>query len=121
MIITSFFHCVNKLSSVGTYALTAEQNNSLGFSGLLPVSEADNRPFVEISMFHQLHCLNFIRHLVYQPRKWAVYYTVDEKIQKEVHVDHCVDYLRQVRFFLIPTFQSDLGTFLRQILTLQHR
>jgi len=43
-----------------------------------------------VSMFHQLHCLNFLRYAYYPE-------TVTTMPQKEVaiHRDHCLDYIRQ--------------------------
>lgn len=40
----------------------------------------------------KLHCLNSIRQIVYGTNKW---YNPEDR-QDQIHIDHCIDYLRQV-------------------------
>lgn len=61
---------------------------------LPPSLPAPNNPGTSkvygISMFHQLHCLNFIRY-AYEPESIKDY-PADEVVY---HRDHCIDYIRQ--------------------------
>ncbi|KZM21317.1 hypothetical protein ST47_g7533 [Ascochyta rabiei] len=68
-------------------------------SGIPYSEEQGGGIMVEIEVFHQLHCLNYMRKVIY-----ADYYSRPENrpIEFEVgddlfynHIDHCVDYLRQ--------------------------
>ena len=49
-------------------------------------------PVVQIEVFHQLHCLNYIRHRVYNqtPEDPGGEGSIN------IHTAHCIDYLRQV-------------------------
>jgi hypothetical protein len=81
----------------GVYSITHEQNQE--FFGHAPqILTADapygpkHTPIIQIEVFHQLHCLNFIRHRVYNM-------TPEDPGGDEstsIHIDHCIDYLRQV-------------------------
>lgn len=72
-------------------------------------SKEDPRPLIQLDVFHQLHCLNAIRQILYGTNVW---YNPDDR-QDQIHVgkfprefpkpsntnifsDHCIDYLRQV-------------------------
>lgn len=57
-----------------------------------PTSKTDSTPLVQLDVFHQLHCLNAIRQVLYGTNVW---YNPDDR-QDQIHIDHCVDYLRQV-------------------------
>ncbi|OIW27028.1 hypothetical protein CONLIGDRAFT_647147 [Coniochaeta ligniaria NRRL 30616] len=68
-------------------------------SGIPYPEEMGGGIMVEIEVFHQLHCLDFLRKIIY-----ADYYSRPENLPRtfEVsdkmlfnHIDHCVDYLRQ--------------------------
>jgi len=63
-------------------------------TGLHPSLPAPHNPKTHkvygISMFHQLHCLNFLRFAYYPDT--IVDYPADEV---EYHRDHCIDYIRQ--------------------------
>jgi hypothetical protein len=82
---------------VGIYSITPEQNQD--FFGRAPqILTADapygppHTPVVQIEVFHQLHCLNYIRHRVYNM-------TPEDpggEASISIHTDHCIDYLRQV-------------------------
>ncbi len=83
--------------TVGIYSITPEQNQD--FFGRAPqILTADapygppHTPIVQIEVFHQLHCLNYIRHRVYNmtPEDPAGEASI------RIHTDHCIDYLRQV-------------------------
>ncbi|PMD61028.1 uncharacterized protein K444DRAFT_720792, partial [Hyaloscypha bicolor E] len=45
-----------------------------------------------LEMFHQLHCLNQLRLVYFDETKDM---STDDKIKVGLHIDHCVDYLRQ--------------------------
>lgn len=81
----------------GIYSITPEQNQE--FFGRAPqVLTADapygppHTPVVQIEVFHQIHCLNYIRHRVYNmtPEDPGGAGSI------RIHTDHCIDYLRQV-------------------------
>jgi hypothetical protein len=72
-------------------ALTPEMNATLEHP-TQPVSEEDNTPLIQLDVFHQLHCLNAVRNIVYGTNKW---YNPDDR-QDQIHIDHCLDYIRQV-------------------------
>lgn len=44
-----------------------------------------------LDVFHQLHCLNKIRQSFYPD----YYHDPDGKVIEQLHIDHCIDYLRQ--------------------------
>jgi len=58
---------------------------------------SDGDYIVALEVFHQLHCLNTLRHAVYQvsDSNYEPEDQADERMTK-IHLDHCVDYLRQV-------------------------
>ncbi|KAH8591205.1 hypothetical protein B0O99DRAFT_675382 [Bisporella sp. PMI_857] len=77
--------------NVGMIALTPEMNKTLKFP-TQPKSKIDSTPIIQLDVFHQLHCLNAIRNIVYGTNIW---YNSDDR-QDQIHIDHCIDYLRQV-------------------------
>jgi Mycotoxin biosynthesis protein UstYa len=96
--------------TVGMISLTPEMNKTLKHP-TQPASKEDNTPLVQLDVFHQLHCLNSIRNIVYGTNPW---YNPDDR-QDQIHIgihpllaqpnqpstnmfptDHCLDYLRQV-------------------------
>jgi hypothetical protein len=88
-------------------SLTPEMNKTLKHP-TQPASKEDDTPLVQLDVFHQLHCLNAIRNIVYGTNAW---YNPNDR-QDQIHVgelfppnvqtgansslDHCLDYLRQV-------------------------
>lgn len=82
-------HAWRNLTTVGVVGLTADQNSQLAF----PSVESHPGVYpVGLSMFHQLHCLNYLRiSLTMGPGDDP---TEDEHM-REVHRIHCLDYLRQ--------------------------
>ncbi|KAF5866569.1 hypothetical protein ETB97_011454 [Aspergillus alliaceus] len=79
----------HNLSSVGIYEITSEENSRL----LWPTDETpgtDGQYYIQIEVFHQLHCLNFLRQ--------QIYHVLDHDFPEshDKHVRHCIDYLRQV-------------------------
>ncbi|KAI0123234.1 hypothetical protein BJ170DRAFT_675069 [Xylariales sp. AK1849] len=69
-------------------------------SGIPYPEEQGGGIMVEIEVFHQLHCLNFLRKVIYadyysRPENRPVTFEVSDELLFN-HVDHCVDYLRQV-------------------------
>jgi len=68
-------------------------------SGISYPEEAGGGIMVEIEVFHQLHCLNYLRKIIYsdyysRPEHLPRTFEVGDKLLFN-HVDHCVDYLRQ--------------------------
>lgn len=57
----------------------------------LPVPDEDGGYIIQLSVFHQLHCLNMIRKGLYG----AVDMTNEDDLMGIEHLDHCVDMLRQ--------------------------
>ncbi|CAG7953747.1 unnamed protein product [Penicillium salamii] len=55
-----------------------------------PSSDEDSTPLIHLEVFHQLHCLNSLRRLVYNTS------TFTTGVNAEMRMDHCIDYLRQV-------------------------
>ncbi|KAH8817356.1 hypothetical protein F5884DRAFT_779139 [Xylogone sp. PMI_703] len=80
-----------QLQDVGIYRLTAAENAQLPTSTAFDLEHPDNY-IVVIAMFHQIHCLDQIRHVAYGD---VNPYNEPESVVK-MHLDHCVDYLRQV-------------------------
>ncbi|KAH8810660.1 hypothetical protein F5884DRAFT_897231 [Xylogone sp. PMI_703] len=79
-----------RLTNVGMYSLTKEEYDQLP----LETTEVPGQPgqyLVTIEVFHQLHCLNYIRKAAY-----GVYQDIESRHSREMHLTHCVDYLRQV-------------------------
>lgn len=82
---------INRRYLVGIISLTPEMNKTLKYP-TQPTSKTDSTPLVQLDVFHQLHCLNAIRQVLYGTNVW---YNPDDR-QDQIHIDHCVDYLRQV-------------------------
>ncbi|KAF4635929.1 hypothetical protein G7Y89_g2162 [Cudoniella acicularis] len=81
-----------KLTTVGFVSLTAEQNSQLANSTVESLSRPGTYP-VALGVFHQLHCLNYIRILLF-PQEGDGKGETDA--QRAHHKNHCLDYLRQV-------------------------
>jgi hypothetical protein len=87
----------NLIIAVGIYSITQEQNQDFfGHAPQILTVDAPygppHTPVVQIEVFHQLHCLNYIRHRVYNM-------TPEDpggEASITIHTDHCIDYLRQV-------------------------
>ena len=62
-------------------ALTPEMNATLKHH-TQPTSHEDETPLVELEVFHQLHCLNSIRKIVYGTNEW---YDPDAR-QDQIHI-----------------------------------
>ncbi|KAF2150666.1 hypothetical protein K461DRAFT_280670, partial [Myriangium duriaei CBS 260.36] len=74
-------------------------NSSEGF-GLQPGKPSEQGLMYDISVFHQLHCLNHIRHYLYTAMDVAKEGLQSEAAQRFInqpdeHVFHCFDYIRQ--------------------------
>ncbi|KAF2206317.1 hypothetical protein CERZMDRAFT_28061, partial [Cercospora zeae-maydis SCOH1-5] len=68
-------------------------------SGILYPPEQGGGVMVEIEVFHQLHCINYLRQVIYadyysRPENLPMSFQVSDKMFFN-HIDHCVDYLRQ--------------------------
>ena len=57
----------------------------------LPLNDAGGGYLAVVDVFHELHCLNYVREYLHQD-----YYKVKEPPESRIlHVDHCIDTLRQ--------------------------
>ncbi|KAF9522204.1 hypothetical protein CPB83DRAFT_777449, partial [Crepidotus variabilis] len=56
----------------------------------VPIPGDADHYVVQLSVFHQLHCLNMIR-----LRIWSNSTVADEMLMSDDHISHCVDALRQ--------------------------
>ena len=80
------------LTTVGVIGLSAEQNAQLAVPSVESFRDPGKYP-VAIGMFHQLHCLNYLRLSIdMQPGQDPT----ENDADKEQHRTHCLDYLRQV-------------------------
>lgn len=80
----------SQLVDVGMYSLTQEEYDQLPLETTIVPGKPDEY-LVTIEVFHQLHCLNYLRRRVYgggPPQ--------ESEHSREIHLSHCVDYLRQV-------------------------
>jgi hypothetical protein len=62
-------------------ALTPEMNATLRYP-TQPVSADDDTPLVQLDVFHQLHCLNAVRNIVYGTNK---FYNPNDR-QDQIHI-----------------------------------
>ncbi|OJJ47404.1 hypothetical protein ASPZODRAFT_16085 [Penicilliopsis zonata CBS 506.65] len=76
------------LINAGIIALDDEMYKILGQT-TEPSSATDDTPLIHLEVFHQLHCLNSLRRLIYNTSTFVT------GVGAEMHVDHCIDYLRQ--------------------------
>ncbi|KAH8655086.1 hypothetical protein BGZ60DRAFT_347907, partial [Tricladium varicosporioides] len=81
-----------KLTTVGFVSLTASQNSELSNSTVESLSQPGSYP-VALGVFHQLHCLNYLRILLYHQEGDG---KGENDAQRSHHTNHCLDYLRQV-------------------------
>jgi hypothetical protein len=72
-------------------SLSPEMNKTLKHP-TEPASDEDNTPLVELDVFHQLHCLNSIRKIVYGTDQW---FNPNDR-QDQIHVGKF--FLRLVQF-----------------------
>ncbi|KAF3762728.1 hypothetical protein M406DRAFT_264782, partial [Cryphonectria parasitica EP155] len=72
----------------------------------LPIPGEEDGYIVGLEVYHQLHCLDFIRRALY-PDYYGGDKSMNEQEKKEywIHIDHCVDNLRQT-----ITCYSDIST-----------
>ncbi|KAK0724427.1 hypothetical protein B0H67DRAFT_470751, partial [Lasiosphaeris hirsuta] len=91
----------DRIGEIHPISMPAEYLGVLNKTGSgIPYAEEDGGGImVEIEVFHQLHCLNFLRKVIY-----ADYYSRPENMPLEFlvgdtlffnHIDHCIDFLRQ--------------------------
>ncbi|KAH8817357.1 hypothetical protein F5884DRAFT_874356 [Xylogone sp. PMI_703] len=79
------------LIQVGIVSLTSDEAGQLANKTLEnPLVEGEYMVGVEV--FHQIHCVNILRHQVYEQ---ATPYSQRPRNER-AHIDHCVDSLRQV-------------------------
>jgi hypothetical protein len=69
-------------------SLTPEMNKTLKHP-TRPIGNGDDTPLVQLDVFHQLHCLNAIRNIVYGTNQW---YNPNDR-QDQIHVGRCFPYL----------------------------
>ncbi|CAK1356547.1 uncharacterized protein RHO25_012310 [Cercospora beticola] len=81
--------------NVGMIAITEEENARLPNGGSSRVRNDPEHRVVLLSLFHQLHCLKYLRDLIYDFDEGAVIPGARNEYQL-MHGDHCIDYLRQV-------------------------
>ncbi|KAJ5569720.1 uncharacterized protein N7459_009150 [Penicillium hispanicum] len=77
-----------ELLNAGIIALDENMFEALG-QETEPSSATDSTPLIHLEVFHQLHCLNSLRRLIYNTS------TFTTGVNAEMHMDHCIDYLRQ--------------------------
>ncbi|KAJ5700684.1 hypothetical protein N7536_003697 [Penicillium majusculum] len=77
-----------ELLDAGIIALDDTMYQALG-QKTEPASDTDSTPLIQLEVFHQLHCLNSLRRLIYNTS------TFTKGVNAEMHMDHCIDYLRQ--------------------------
>lgn len=73
------------------YSVTAEELNELNLTSAPAPKGPPGEHIVTIEMFHQLHCLNYVRQAAYDHRT-----SHEGEHSKVIHLAHCLDYLRQV-------------------------
>ncbi|KAI1310107.1 hypothetical protein F5Y03DRAFT_392539 [Xylaria venustula] len=84
-----------RLLQVGVVAISREENAKL-VNGSAKTPANPNEYMVELEMFHQLHCLKWIRDQLWELEEVASgSKSLDEFSQRTDHNDHCIDYLRQ--------------------------
>ncbi|KAF2206591.1 hypothetical protein CERZMDRAFT_52914, partial [Cercospora zeae-maydis SCOH1-5] len=81
--------------NVGMIAITSEENSRLPEGGSSTVRNDPEHHVVLLAVFHQLHCLKYLRDLIYDFDEGAVLPGGTNEYQL-MHGDHCIDYLRQV-------------------------
>ncbi|KAE8369713.1 hypothetical protein BDV27DRAFT_152794 [Aspergillus caelatus] len=82
-----------KLLAVGVVGISSHEDSKLPNGTALSVTNPSVH-IVELEMFHQLHCLKWLR-----DRYWELEGVVESSMdvpQRQAHSDHCIDYLRQV-------------------------
>ena len=76
--------------------LSADEAKQLDITTTTAVDENarpdESRYLVTLEVFHQLHCLDYLRHASYSQD----HHPGESERSKSKHVDHCADYLRQV-------------------------
>lgn len=89
---------------VGMISLTPEMNQTLRHP-TRPMGDGDETPLIQLDVFHQLHCLNAIRNIVYGTNQWydpndrqdqihiGGYFSSRFQIRADKDSDHCLDYL----------------------------
>ncbi|KAM7220099.1 protein of unknown function (DUF3328) domain containing protein [Rhypophila decipiens] len=78
------------LVSVGMYSLTTEEYAHLGLETSIVPGQKDEH-IITLEVFHQLHCLNYLR-----KRAYGIVPGEATEHGQRAHLAHCVDYLRQV-------------------------
>ncbi|KAI0520849.1 hypothetical protein F5B22DRAFT_653787 [Xylaria bambusicola] len=83
------------LLEVGVVAISREENERLK-NGTATTPANSNEYMVELELFHQLHCLKWIRDQLWELEEVvSSRKKLGEFSQRTDHNDHCIDYLRQ--------------------------
>ncbi|KAH8198750.1 hypothetical protein TruAng_007070 [Truncatella angustata] len=86
----------NDILSVGVVAINEKENSKLT-NGSAPLLGKPGQYVVELEMFHQLHCLKWIRDQFWELNAVVTENgTIEDFPQRVDHTDHCIDYLRQI-------------------------
>lgn len=85
-----------RLLQVGVVAISRGESDRL-VNGTAAAPRSPNKYMVELEMFHQLHCLKWVRDQLWELEGEASgAQRLDKNPQRMDHSDHCIDYLRQV-------------------------
>ncbi|KAF2736572.1 hypothetical protein EJ04DRAFT_432905 [Polyplosphaeria fusca] len=78
------------------YVLNSSAYTSLGLQTAELIDQPGNY-LITLEVFHQLHCLDYIRLAAYASHNHKhTHHEGESEWSKEKHLSHCVDYLRQV-------------------------
>ncbi|KAI0146667.1 hypothetical protein BJ166DRAFT_538319 [Pestalotiopsis sp. NC0098] len=85
-----------ELYNVGMTVITREENDQLQVETTHLVGDSEHY-LVTIEVFHQLHCLDYLRHAAYSSASGEqTHHPGESEWSKSRHLDHCIEYLRQV-------------------------
>ncbi|CAG8976559.1 hypothetical protein HYALB_00010201 [Hymenoscyphus albidus] len=87
------------LYNFGTSGIPNEEAKKLPYP-TVPVPDEPDKSLVMLDVWHQLHCLNTIRRMMY-PERWPEIWTkhddgtINYDTVEMLHIDHCIDHIRQ--------------------------
>ncbi|SMQ51039.1 unnamed protein product [Zymoseptoria tritici ST99CH_3D1] len=79
-----------ELYSFGISAISTKEASQM-INHTLPIPGQHGSYITSLSVFHMLHCLNVMRHAIYEGPDWL---DIDE-LMAISHVDHCINAIRQ--------------------------
>ncbi|PVH93996.1 hypothetical protein DM02DRAFT_540374, partial [Periconia macrospinosa] len=85
----------HRILNVGVIAISEQENSQLPDGGSASTRHNPYEHVVLLEMFHQLHCLKYLRDLIYDFDDIGVSGQGQDDY-RVMHGDHCIDYLRQV-------------------------